>query len=117
MPSYHVHDSGVARARELITSHQYVLDSDWGDVQPSADDENAELDREGWEGFGAWHLAVDDDASPETKQRYGFVHGDFRRVHRSALVACKQRAAQNDHHGVEQAADELLALLDDVRAD
>lgn len=117
MPSYHVHDRGVAKARELITSHQYVLDSDWGDVQPSADDENTTLERHGWDGFGAWHLAIDDDASPETKQRYGFVFGDFSRVHRSALVACKQRAAQNDHRDVEQAADELLTLLEDVRAD
>jgi hypothetical protein len=88
MPSYHVHDSGVAKARELIASHQYVLDSRWSDAQPSADDENANLERDGWEGYGRWHLAIDDDASPETKQRYGFVFGDFRRVHRSALVAC-----------------------------
>lgn len=116
MPSYHVHDSGVAKARELITSHQYALDSQWSDAQPSADDENAKLERDGWEGYGRWHLAIDDDASPETKQRYGFVFGDFRRVHRSALVACRQRAAQNDHRDVEQAAGELLELLDDVRA-
>lgn len=116
MPSYHVHDSGVAKARELITSQQYVLDSEWSDAQPSTDDENAKLDRDGWEGFSCWHLAIDDDASPETKQRYGFVFGDFERVHRSALVACKQRAAQNDHREVEQAADDLLTLLEDVRA-
>lgn len=44
MPSYQVNDDGVQKARELIDAGQYVLDSDWGDAQPSADDENDQLD-------------------------------------------------------------------------
>lgn len=117
MSSYRVNDGGVAKARTMISSTQYVLDSDWGDAQPSADDENAAIDRNGWAWFGDWHLAIDDDASDETKARYAFPFGDFDRVHRSALIAAKQRAAQNDHASVERAADQLLELLDDVRAD
>ena len=34
MASYSVNERGVERARELIDARQYVLDSDWGDVQP-----------------------------------------------------------------------------------
>lgn len=114
MPSYHVHDGGVAKARTMITSTQYVLDSEWSEAQPSPDDENAQIDAHGWDGFAEWHLAIDDDAAPDTKARYGFPFGDFARVHRSALIACRQRAAQNDHREVELAATDLLELLDDV---
>jgi hypothetical protein len=31
----------VAHARRLIDADQYVLDSDWGQAQPKAADENA----------------------------------------------------------------------------
>lgn len=44
MASYQVNEPAVARARRLIDAHQYVLDSHWGEVQPSADDENALLE-------------------------------------------------------------------------
>jgi hypothetical protein len=35
-----VNDRAVKRARELIDARQNVLDSEWGEVQPQADDEN-----------------------------------------------------------------------------
>ncbi len=56
---------------------------------------------------------IDETADEETKDRYGFPYGDFRRVHRSGLIAAKQRAAQNDYADIEQAADALLSLLDE----
>jgi hypothetical protein len=56
---------------------------------------------------------VDESADEETKERFGFPCGDFRRVHRSGLIAAKQRAAQNNYADIERAADALLTLLDD----
>ena len=44
MAKYDLNESAVVRARELIDSRQYVLDSDWGDVQPGADAQNAYLE-------------------------------------------------------------------------
>src|SRR5690349_12924251 len=44
MASYTVNDAAVAHARELIDARQYVLESDWGSVQPRAAAENAYLD-------------------------------------------------------------------------
>ena len=117
MPSYEVNAAGVAKARELIDAGQYVLDSRWSDAQPDTDTENAQLDRHGYDGYGRWHLAVDTDAGQQTKARYGFIYGDFDRVHRSGLIAAKQRAAQKDHSDVEAAADDLLDRIDEVRAD
>ena len=112
MAKYAVNTAGVARCRELIKAKQYVLDSDWGDVQPKADDENTYLERHSWEEYGAWHLGLTEGPGDETKARYAFVYGDFRRVHRTALIACVYRASEWRHKEVELAAHELLQLLD-----
>ena len=114
--SYSVNNHAVERARRLIRARQYVLQSDWGDAQPSADDENAFLEKHSWDEYGEWHLALTDGASAETKARYAFVYGDFRRVHRSGLLACQYRAAEWRHQEVERAAHRLLQLLDEMSA-
>lgn len=116
MASYSVNDAGVAHARELIEKRQYVLESDWGDAQPTADDENAFLESHSWEEYGNWHLGLTEGAEDETKARYAFVCGDLRRLHRSALIASVYRAAEWRHKEVELAAHELLQLLDRASA-
>jgi hypothetical protein len=116
MASYSLNSSAVAKARQLIEAHHYVLDSDWGDTQPSAEDENAFLESHSWDDFAEWHLGLTDGANEETKARYGFVYGDFRRVHRMGLIACQYRAAEWRHKEIEIAAHDLLQLLDETRA-
>jgi hypothetical protein len=112
MASYSVNPAAVAHAEKLIDARQYVLDSDWGDVQPDADATNAFLERHSWDEYAAWHLGLTEGANEETKARHAFVYGDFRRVHRSALIACQFRAAEWRHKDVELAAHELLQRLD-----
>ena len=112
MASYSVNPAGVARARELIDARQYVLDSEWGEVQPKAADENAYLENHSWEEYAAWHLGLTEGANDGTKARYAFVFGDFRRLHRMGLIACVYRAAEWRHKDVELAAHELLQHLD-----
>jgi hypothetical protein len=116
MASYSVNDAAVARARHLIDSRQYVLDSDWSDSQPDAEDENSFLASHPWDEYGEWHLGLTDGANEETKARYAFVYGDLRRVHRSGLIACVYRAAEWRHKAVELAAHELLQRLDNLSA-
>jgi hypothetical protein len=110
--SYSVNERGVERAKRLIAGRQYVLQSDWGDVQPRAAAENAYLESHSWEEYGEWHLGLTEGPSDETKARYAFVYGDFRRLHRSGLIACHYRAADWRHKEIELAAHELLQLLD-----
>ena len=110
------HERAVAAARRLIKAGEYVLDSDWGDVQPSAGDQNAFLEAHSWDEYGDWHLGLTDGASEETKARHAFVYGDFRRIHRSGLIACHYRAAEWRHKEVELAAHDLLQLLDKTSA-
>jgi hypothetical protein len=116
MASYALNKQAVARARQLIDARQYVLDSDWGDVQPSAADQTAFLDAHTWEEYAAWHLGLTDGATDHTKSRHAFVYGDFRRVHRTGLIACVYRAAEWRHKDVELAAFDLLQHLDAVTA-
>jgi len=110
--SYKLNARAVAHARKLIKAGKYVLDSDWGEVAPTADKENAYLKSHSWDEYAAWHLGLTDDATDETKARYAFVFGDFRRVHRTGLIACVYRAAEWRHKAIELAAHDLLQELD-----
>lgn len=111
-PKYAVNEDGVAHARKRIDAGEYDAETPWGDVAPSASDGNKELEKEDWEGYEEWYLAVNPDAPEGTKKRYAFPYGDYQKVNRSALIHAKQRAVQNDHAEVEKVADELLQRLD-----
>ena len=112
MVTYTLNRRAVSHARRLIDARQYVLESDWGEVQPRADDENALLESRGWNYYALWHLGLTEGATDGTKARYAFVYGDFRRVHRSGIIAVHFRAAEWRHKAVELAAHRLLQHLD-----
>jgi hypothetical protein len=114
--TYAVNESAVRHARRLIKARQYVLQSDWGEVQPRAAQENAFLESHAWEEYGNWYLGLTEGAPEESKSRYAFVYGDFRRLHRTGLIACVYRAAEWRHKEVELAAHDLLQLLDRTSA-
>lgn len=114
MAKYDVNEAAVARAHGLIDSKQYVLDSDWGEVQPGVDAENTYLESHDWDDYAQWYLGLTVGASDATKARYAFVYGDFRRIHRTALIACVYRASQWRHKAVELAAHDLLQHLDNA---
>src|SRR3954454_1217283 len=115
MPNYRVNKDAVAQARKLIDAGKYDDTTEWSDAAPSADEGNNEMEKDSYEGYAACHLAVDPDASEETKGRYKSPYGAFSKVNRAALIHGKQRAAQNDHDAIEKAFDELLTRLDEKR--
>jgi hypothetical protein len=112
MARYALNTRAVAHCERLIESRQYVLDSDWGEVQPDAAAQNAYLEDHSWADDAVWHLGLTEGANDETKARYAFVFGDFRRVHRTGLIACVYRASEWRHKEVELAAHDLLQQLD-----
>jgi len=112
MAKYVVNPKAVAAAERLIDARRYVLRSEWGSVQPRAEQENAYLESHSWEEYAEWHLGLTEGAKDGTKARYAFVYGDFRRVHRMGIIACMYRAAEWRHKEIELAAHELLQRLD-----
>ena len=112
MASYKVNRRAVSHARRMIDDGEYVLDSDWGEVQPKAADENEFLENHSWREYSEWHLGLTEGANDETKARHAFVLGDFRRIHRSGIIACHYRAAEWRHKEIELAAHRLLQYLD-----
>jgi hypothetical protein len=115
MAKYKVNDQAVKHARKLIDDGRYDDSTDWSEAAPSASEANEEIDKESFDEFVRWHLAVNPDASEGTKGRYAFPYGDFEKVNRAAVIHAKQRASQNDHESVEKAADDLLEYLDKKR--
>ena len=100
MASYSINPDAVEQAERLIDSRQYVLDSDWGQVQPRASDQNAYLERHSWQEYARWYLGLTDGAADETKARYAFVYGDFGRIHRMGPDVGLQPVARDVECGV-----------------
>lgn len=80
MAPHSVNRAAITSVRALIDEGSYVLKSDWGEVQPSADTENAYLEHHSRTEYGGWHLGLTEGATKQTKGRYAFVVGDFRQV-------------------------------------
>jgi hypothetical protein len=108
-----VNQSAVKHAKKLIKDGKYVVDSDWSKSQSSTAQENKFLDEHDWNEYGEWHLGMDSKEDKDTKGHYGFPYGDFKKVHRSGVIAAKQRAAQNDYPDIEKAADDLLEMINE----
>lgn len=112
MAAYELNHDAVAHAEQLIRAHRWVLNSDWGEVQPGADEQNRFLKSHSWEEYAQWHLGLTEGAKDATKGRYAFVYGDFERIHRMGLIASVYRASEWRHKEIELAAHDLLQLLD-----
>lgn len=106
--------SSYEHAKNLIREGHAVADERdaWSEHQPSAQDENEFIERHGIGEFGKWHLGVDDEKNPDTKGRYRFPYGDFRDVHRCAVLAAESRAGQNKYDDIRTAAAHLHGMLD-----
>jgi hypothetical protein len=89
---------------------------DWSEHQPSTREENDFIAAQGYGAYGKWHLAIDDELRPESKGRYKFPYGDFRDVHRCAVLAAESRAGQRNYADVESAAAHLHGMLEMLRS-
>ena len=100
-------------AQELINHDHLVLDdrSEWSRHRPSAEEENEFIRLHGFSEYAKWHLGIDDVHAENTKARYKFPYGDFKNVHRCALIAAKSRAGQYKHYNIENAALELDEMI------
>ncbi|MET7902275.1 hypothetical protein ABZS86_12610 [Streptomyces sp. NPDC005355] len=114
-----LNDKAYDHAKRLIEKGQVVLDDRdaWSEHQPSTADENAYLEKHGFEAYGRWYLGVDDEHGEETKGRYKFPYGDFEKVHRCGVLSAEVRAGQQKYTDIELAAAHLHGLLDSMRSE
>ena len=105
--------TGFEHAKKLIGEGKVVVDERdaWSEHQPSTQQENHFIDAHGFSEYGKWHLGIDERRAENTKARYKFPYGDFKNVHRSALLAVKSRAHQYGYANIESAAVQLLEMI------
>jgi hypothetical protein len=110
--------AGFEHAKQLINDDHIVLDDRdaWSEHQPTAEQENEFIRAHGFREYGKWHLGVDDEADEETKAHYKYPYGDFKDVHRCAVLSAESRAGQYKHHDVENAAAHLHGMLEAAAA-
>jgi hypothetical protein len=109
-----LNNPALQQARALVREGKVVRDArgDWSEAAPTADEENGFIERAGWTEYAHWHLGVDKSEDRETKQAWSFPIGDFRRVHRSGVIAAESRAGQFGHGDIRDACKALLELID-----
>jgi hypothetical protein len=112
--SVKLHRAGFDHAKKLVNDGKVVLDErdDWSEHQPSAQEENEFIRRHGIREYGKWHLGVDEEQDEDNKGRYKFPYGDFKNVHRCAILAAESRAGQYKYTDIESAAAHLHGMLE-----
>jgi len=110
-----VNRAAVSKANGLIRRGEVVRDERdaWSEDAPSAEQGNDFIEKHGMDEYALWYLAEDTEKTEGTKGRYLFPYGDFKKVHRCALISGESRAGQYDHARVEKAIKELLAAVDE----
>jgi hypothetical protein len=113
-----LHNPGYEYARKLIDGGHVVLDDRdaWSEHQPSTREENEFIAAHGWDAYGRWHLGVDDESRKDTKEHWKFPYGDFKDVHRCAVLSAESRAAQRNYDDVKTAVAHLHGMLETLRA-
>jgi hypothetical protein len=112
-----LNENAFAYARELIIQGHVVLDkkSDWGDDRAAAAQENDFIRDNGFAEYSKWHLGIDATHVQNSKARFKFPFGDFKNIHRCALLAVKSRAHQCGYSDIENAAKRLLEMMEGTR--
>jgi hypothetical protein len=106
--------TALRHAEELIADGKVVKDERdaWSEDAPTPDEENGFIESKKWAEYSKWHLGVDDEHPDDTKGHYKFPFGDFRKVHRCAIVSAESRAGQYDYDDIRDALGKLLDSID-----
>jgi hypothetical protein len=106
--------TALEHARQLIGQGRFVSDHKglWKTDQPSIDKENEFIRLYGFAEYAKWHLGIDERYATNSKARYKFPYGDFESIHRCGLLAVKSRAREYRRADIENAAADLLGMID-----
>jgi hypothetical protein len=106
--------SAYEHAKRLIEEGKFVNDERdaWSDHHPSTQMEEEFVEKNDFAEYGKWFLGINDEYSEHRKRYYEFPFGDFENVHRCGILAAQSRAGQNEYLDVEEAAADLLAVIE-----
>jgi hypothetical protein len=109
-----LNQSAFRHARKLINEGKFVSDERdaWSEDQPSTQEENEFIRKHGFEEYGKWHLGIDEEQPKDRKRRYKFPYGDFKKVHRCAILTAESRAGQYKYFDIENAVAHLHGMID-----
>jgi len=109
-----LNETAYEHGQKLIKAGEAVVDDrdEWSEHQPTAMQENDFIEEHGWREYAKWHLGIDTEYAEETKERYKFPYGDFKKAHRCGLLAAESRAGQYDYTDIERAAHKLHELME-----
>jgi hypothetical protein len=101
-------------ATRLIEEGKFIDDEReaWSDHHPSTQMEKEFIDNNGFSEYSKWFLAINDEYHQDKNRHYEFPYGDFETVHRCGILAVQSRAGQDKYFDVENAAADLLAVID-----
>lgn len=102
-------------AKTLVAEGHFVWDErdEWNEHEPSTEQENEFIRLHGMPEYAKWHLGIDDEQAENTKKRYKFPYGDFKKVHRCGVISAESRAGQYKHGDIELAAVHLRGMIDE----
>jgi hypothetical protein len=108
-----LNENAFAYAKELIAQGHLVADkrNAWGDHHPTAEEDSEFIRAHGFAEYGKWHLGIDETHPEGAKARYKFPFGDFKNIHRCALLAVRSRAHQYGYSDIENAAIHLTEIM------
>jgi hypothetical protein len=109
-----LNDRAYEHAKRLIGEGKFFDDEReaWSDHHPSTRTENDFIEKNGFFEYGKWFLGINDEYGEESRRHYEFPYGDFENVHRCGILAAQSRAVQGKYFHVENAAADLLTVID-----
>jgi len=112
-----LNDRAFDYAKKLITDGHFVSDERdaWSEHRPSAQQENEFIREHGLMEYGRWYLGINNDEPEDTKGHFEFPYGDFKDVHRCAVLSAESRAGQYKHLDIERAAAHLHGMIDSMK--
>lgn len=85
--------------------------TNWDEVKPTLDDQVRHLNTHTLDEYGLWFLGIDTDADQASQSKYVYPHGDFKVLHKSALIIAEKQATNDHQHEIKSAAQKLLNMI------
>ncbi len=109
-----LHQKAFEQSKKLIKAAEYEdFSTDWEEHNATPDEVDKYIDNHSMQEYGLWFLGVNTDYPENTQEHYEFPYGDLKLVHKSALEAAQEAASAEHLDEIEDAASELIALIDE----